>query len=177
MAPKRLASASPTPLRRSKRAVQQPAEEPSSSPTNENAEDVEYPESQQEDGDYEELCEEMSEEMDIEDTDIVMQDGLGDELLLEAVEDEMEAEETEVEIINKRIESREVVKERQRKVLPEMNLPSDIFERTDVDWLDTLLEVSSASTFMKLAIKKYAIRYVIFSSINPFIQPITCING
>ncbi|KAM6479858.1 hypothetical protein HDV62DRAFT_399353 [Trichoderma sp. SZMC 28011] len=140
MATKRLASASPTPLRRSKRVVQQPAEEPSSSPANENAEAVvECPEPLQKDGDYEEeeLSEDMSEEMDIEGTDIIMQNGLGDELLLAAVEDEME-----VEIANQK----------------EMNLPSDIFERPDVDWLDTLLEVSSASTFMKLAIKKFAIR-------------------
>lgn len=160
MATKRLASASPTPLRRSKRVVQQPAEEPSSSPANENAEAVvECPEPLQKDGDYEEeeLSEDMSEEMDIEGTDIIMQNGLGDELLLAAVEDEME-----VEIANQKGESREVVKARQRQVLPEMNLPSDIFERPDVDWLDTLLEVSSASTFMKLAIKKFAIRYVFF---------------
>ncbi|KAL6828117.1 hypothetical protein V8C40DRAFT_286235 [Trichoderma camerunense] len=156
MATKRLASTSLTPLRRSKRVVQQPAEEPSGSSANEDAEAVfECPEPLQKDGDYEEEeeSEDMSEEMDIEGTDIIMQNGLGDELLLAAVEDEME-----VEIANQKGDSREVVKARQRQVLPEMNLPSDIFECPDVNWLDTLLEVSSASTFLKLAIKKFAIR-------------------
>lgn len=161
MASKRLASTAPTPLRRSKRVVQQPVEEPSSSPTNENAEDVEYAESQQEDGDYkeEELSEEMSEEMDIEDTDVIMQNGVGDELLLEAVEDEMEApedEEPDLGTTNEEDQSRELT----RQVLQQMNLPSDIFESPDVDWLDKLLEVSEASAEMKEAIRRFAVRYV-----------------
>lgn len=135
MAPKRPASAAPVPLRRSKRIAQSTVNEPTPSPNQDAKGVIECPEPQQEDGDYEE--------------------GMDMDMGVEAVNVEMEAEE-----VDGWRKSRQRILEMRQKILRQMNLPSDIFERQDTDWLGTLLAASAASANMKVAIREFAARFV-----------------
>lgn len=49
-------------------------------------------------------------------------------------------------------DSRQAVLERRQTILQQMNLPSDLFDQPDVNWLEILLEASEASADMKVAI-------------------------
>ncbi|KAL6791478.1 hypothetical protein GGI42DRAFT_180638 [Trichoderma sp. SZMC 28013] len=86
------------------------------------------------------------------DIDIDMGDDveeLDEELYVEGSEEEMEAEEVDVEDNT----SRQEKIERRKKVLRQMNLSDNIFERVFVDWLDILLAASEASMEMQLKIR------------------------
>ncbi|KAL7914374.1 hypothetical protein GGI35DRAFT_476195 [Trichoderma velutinum] len=89
-----------------------------------------------------------------QDIDIDMGDDvevLSEELYLEGSEEEMETEEVDVEDNTVR---QERIRRRQ-KILQQMNLPDNIFERVFVDWLDIFLVASEASMKMQLEIREH----------------------
>jgi hypothetical protein len=55
-------------------------------------------------------------------------------------------------------DSRQAILERRQAILQQMNLPSDLFDQPDVNWLEILLEASEASADMKVAIRKFAVQ-------------------
>ncbi|KAL6820008.1 hypothetical protein V8C40DRAFT_276504 [Trichoderma camerunense] len=153
MAAKRSASTAPAaPLRRSKRLAQQPIEEPSDSLASQNVEGpVEDPEPEQGNGDRQQDVD-MGIDIDIDMGDDVEE--LDEELYFEGSEEEMEAEEVDVEGNT----SRQDRIERRRKILRQMDLPDNIFEQVFVDWLDILLAASEASMGMQVKIREFAAR-------------------